>query len=150
MEIKQFSKEVAALMPEMHAEFFKRQPRVLMKGRLSFAQMVLLDILRAKKESNMGEIAKSLGVTKGAVTGLADRLIAVKLVKRTRSKSDRRIVNVHLTTRGIRMAKTLCDFKLKITANLFMNISPKERDSYLMILRKLHDNIVCKKNHDEL
>lgn len=144
MNLREFAKEVAGIIPTIHIELAKRQPDVFLKEKITFPQMVIISLLSGRNNCKMGDIAKILDVTKGAVTGLTDRLIKSGIIKRVRSKSDRRVVYVMLTSKGIRYAKRLNDFKLKIVSGLFSNISQKERAEYLKILRKLKKNIEAK------
>lgn len=144
MDLKNFSKEVAAILPYIHVELLKRQPAELVKSRISFTQMVILGILSRMDNAKMGDLSKTLGVTKSAVTGLIDRLIRAGLVRRSRSKEDRRIVRVSLTSKGMALSKKIDDFKLNGIGSLFSNINQDERMQYLVILRKLRSNIQAK------
>lgn len=137
MNIKEFSKETLAITPAIHARFVKGLPESLIKGRITLAHTVILDMLSIKKECRMSDISKSLGVTKGAVTGFADRLIKTGFLRRARSKSDRRVVNVTLTKNGLAISKKITDYRLKLIKNLFVGISSKERAQYIAILRKI-------------
>ena len=145
MKINEFAKEVAVVMQPIHIYMIKRQPSALMKGKVTFPQMVIIGILHAKKECKMSDVSKILKVTKSAVTGLTDRLIKAGLLKRARSKRDRRVVKIRLTPKGASTARRLNNFTLKVIGGLFSNISQKERAQYLMILRKLQKNIEAKK-----
>jgi len=144
MEIKGFAKEVAAIMPTIHVELVKRQPDFLLKEKMTFPQMIILNILETQKEWKMGDLSRILGVTKGAVTGLTDRLIKAGLLKRARSLKDRRIVHVTLTAKGLKRAQQLKNFRLNLISSLFANISQRERTQYLVIMRKLQKNIRAK------
>ena len=144
MTLKDFSKEVASILPYIHVELLKRQPAELVKSKISFTQMVILGILSKMDNTKMGDLSKTLGVTKSAVTGLIDRLIRSGLARRSRSKEDRRIVRVSLTTKGLNFSKKMDDFKLNSIGSLFSNINQDERVQYLEILRKLRNNIQAK------
>ena len=56
-----------------------------------------LDLLDWAEPLTAGEIARHLGLTSGAVTGLLDRLEAGGWVRRERDAADRRRVFVHLS-----------------------------------------------------
>ena len=144
MEARDFTSEVARILPAIHTELVRRQPDFLLKGKMTFPQMLILDILGGQRECKMTDLARILGVTKSAVTGLTDRLIRSGLLKRMRSKQDRRIVNVALTPKGLDQAKKFKSFRLNMIASMFSTISETERTQYLRILRKLHRNVVSK------
>ncbi|MCQ9207672.1 MAG: MarR family transcriptional regulator [Omnitrophica bacterium] len=144
MEIKKFSREVAGILPQIHVEMLKQQPPALMKSGITFSQMVILGILGGKRDSRMGDLSKTLGVTKSAATGIVDRLLKAGLIRRSRSKADRRVVRIALTSKGRSLSKKIDNFKLNAICGLFSNISQKERMQYLVILRKLGKNIQSK------
>lgn len=69
-------------------------------GQISFAQYGLLFGLAGTDELSARELAEQADLTPGTVTQMLDYLEAAGLVKRTRSKQDRRIVLSALTERG--------------------------------------------------
>ncbi len=146
MAIREFAKEVLTIFPSIHAKVLKGQPAILEKGKITISQMVLLELVHAKKECKMTDVSKVLGVTKSAVTGLTDRLLSMGLLRRTRLRVDRRIVKIRLTPKGINIANKLKNYKLKMIRRLFVNISQKERAQYLGILKKIQKNIQKKEN----
>lgn len=146
MAIREFAKEVLTVFPSIHAKVLKGQPAVLKKGKITISQMVLLELVHAKKECKMTDVSKVLGVTKSAVTGLTDRLLSMGLLRRTRLRVDRRIVKIRLTPKGINIANKLKNYKLKMIRRLFATISQKERTQYLDILKKIQKNIQKKEN----
>lgn len=148
MGLKKFSEELSSIFPYIHVGLIKSDPGVLIKKKLTFPQMVILDILRLKKECKMSDVAGILGVTKSAVTGMADKLIKEGAIKRKRSIKDRRIVRVSLTPKGLNLASQLAEHKLRVIKNLFIDITEKERIQYLNILRKLKKNIQIKAGLD--
>ncbi len=141
MAIREFAKEVLTVFPSIHAKVLKGQPAVLKKGKITISQMVLLELVHAKKECKMSDVSKILGVTKSAVTGLTDRLLRMGLLRRTRLRVDRRIVKIRLTPKGIDIANKLKKYKLKMIRRLFATISQRERSQYLGILKKIQKNI---------
>ena len=144
MDIKEFSREVGSILPQIHVEMLKRQPPALVKSGITFSQMVILGILRGKRDSRMGDLSRTLGVTKSAATGLVDRLLKGGLIRRSRSKADRRVVRIALTSKGRSLSKKIENFKLNTICGVFSNISQNERIQYLRILRKLGKNIQSK------
>jgi DNA-binding MarR family transcriptional regulator len=69
-------------------------------GELSFAQYHLLFGLREHASLSTGDLAATAELTPATVTQMLDALVAMGLVERTRSTSDRRIVMCSLTDRG--------------------------------------------------
>jgi len=148
MKAQEFTKRVASIMPQIHIEIVKRQPQALLTDKITLPQMVIINLLFGRSECKMTDISRVLGVTKSAVTGIIDRLIRLGLIKRMRSKDDRRIVNVMLTPKGITYARKLVDFRYQVIRRLFSNLSHREKAQYLRILTKIHDNIRARANYE--
>ena len=55
----------------------------------------------------VGELAEQMQVAHHSAVGLVDRLAAVRLVRRTPAKADRRRVEVHLTAKGLAVLEKL-------------------------------------------
>ncbi len=146
MNISKFAKEVLTVFPSIHAKLLKGQPTILKKGKITISQMMLLELVHAKRECKMSDVSKALGVTKSAVTGITDRLLRMGLLRRTRLRVDRRIVKIRLRPKGIDIANKLKNYKLKMIRRLFATISQKERTQYLDILKKIQKNIQKKEN----
>ena len=145
MDIKKFSKETIKIITPIHIAFIRLQPNVLTKGKISFPQMVIMEILRLKRTCKMSDVSYALGVTKSAVTGLTDRLIKAGFIQRSRSTHDRRIVNITFTPKGANLARKLYKSKLKTIESLFSGLSSSERSHYLSILKKINRNLSTKK-----
>ncbi|MFH1594204.1 MAG: MarR family transcriptional regulator [Candidatus Omnitrophota bacterium] len=144
MNIRRFSKEISGIMPHIHASLIRALPNEITKGKIGFPQMVIMDILLEKGRCKMSDLSRVIGVTKGAVTGITDRLIAAGLLDRLRSGVDRRIVYTMLTKRGIRISKKIRNHKLNTISALFSSISRGERDQYLRIMKKLQKKMKAK------
>jgi DNA-binding MarR family transcriptional regulator len=60
-----------------------------------------LDVLDWSGPITAGDLARRVGITSGAVTGVIDRLAALGLVERGADPNDRRKVIVHLADDGV-------------------------------------------------
>ena len=89
----------------------------------------------------MSDIANLLSVSMSGVTGLVDRMIKNRLLKRNRSKKDRRIVEITITPRGKKVARSVMQQQYKMIKKMFGKISRDERRKYLNILEKVHKQL---------
>ena len=68
--------------------------------RLSVKQVLALFYL-AQDDITTSYLAKRVGVTSAAATGMIDRMVDRGLVVRHRNRSDRRVITVRITDRGL-------------------------------------------------
>ncbi len=73
----------------------------LNKENVSFPQFFLLTYLASEEYLTMSDIAKKMGHSTAAATGLVDRLEKLFLVERVHATEDRRKIMVHITAKGI-------------------------------------------------
>lgn len=75
---------------------------------LTLPQFVALASLVAREHPcAMSDLTKITLQDPPTMTGIVDRLIRMRLVQRTRSESDRRVVLVHATQTGIRLVRQI-------------------------------------------
>lgn len=72
---------------------------------LTSRQASFLDHLDIAEPVNLKSLAEHLGVTPATACVTVDRLEAMGYLKRTRQKSDRRVVQILLTEAGLRMTE---------------------------------------------
>jgi DNA-binding MarR family transcriptional regulator len=90
------------------------------RAEITPAQAGLLSMLqRAGAPQTPQEIARTLSVTPATVTGALNRLEESGLVARARESADRRVVHVHVTPAGQRVAAAWVDgFRAKLEAGM--------------------------------
>lgn len=91
---------VGYLMHRVVAELSHEIERQLKPSGLTNAQWAPLFMLFAGKASTVSNLARRCNLDAGAMTRLLDRLEAKGLCRKTRSESDRRMVNIELTDAG--------------------------------------------------
>lgn len=72
----------------------------LSRGKLSFPQFFLLTYLESENYLTMSAIAKKMGHSTAAATGLVDRLEKLGFVERVHAAEDRRKILVRITGSG--------------------------------------------------
>ncbi|BBH22855.1 MarR family transcriptional regulator [Paenibacillus baekrokdamisoli] len=97
---------------------------------LSFTQFKVLFKLQAEGAQKVSELAEAMGMTPGAITGIADKLIAEGYIKRSRAEDDRRVVYIELTDKGERMLKQLLISQAE-TMSTFFDKLPDEDIAHL-------------------
>ena len=72
----------------------------LHRGNVSFPQFFLLAYLSSEEYLTMSDIAKKMGHSTAAATGLVDRLEKLMYVERVHASEDRRKIMVRITGKG--------------------------------------------------
>ncbi len=79
----------------------------LNKGNVSFPQFFLLAYLSSEEYLTMSDIAKKMGHSTAAATGLVDRLEKLAYVERVHAAEDRRKIMVRITTKGAELVSKM-------------------------------------------
>lgn len=88
-------------------EFLLNLSKDLSRGNISFAQFYLMSYLSNAKELTMTDIARKMGHSTAAATGLVDRLEKLGYVERMHAAEDRRKVMVSITNKGVELVSKL-------------------------------------------
>ncbi len=87
-------------------------------GNLSYSELKLMRMISEKGSVSMGECARSFGLSNGAVTQMADKLLEEKLIKREEDPSDRRRLMSVLTQKGISVLNDFNRCAVKLSSEL--------------------------------
>ena len=79
----------------------------LNRGNISFPQFFLLTYLSSEDYLTMSAIAKKMGHSTAAATGLVDRLEKLGFVERVHAAEDRRKIMVRITSSGSEIVSTM-------------------------------------------
>ena len=124
---------------------FTHKPDPLIGGTITLQQYIVLDILNCHAILKMKDIAKALRVSLPAVTGLINRLVKLKFVKRVYNKDDRRVIFIEITDLGKKTVKEVDKSRRRMVEKIYGNLSDSERKTYLKIIRKVR-NILYEKH----
>ena len=108
-----------------------RRLRNRMAGRCTLAQFDVLAQLAPADGDESGltqaDLARRLMMSPGNITGLVDRLVRLRWVRRVSSPRDRRSVHIRLTPQGRALvAKVLPEYRRE-AARLFEALDPIEK-----------------------
>ncbi|MGP1483471.1 MarR family winged helix-turn-helix transcriptional regulator [Actinomyces naeslundii] len=94
---------------------------------LTHKQVGLLAVVDADQASSQREIAAQLGVAPSLVVSLVDQLASIGAVRRTRSRTDRRVQVVEITDEGRQLLRLATDAAKKLDADLRKCLSPGDQ-----------------------
>lgn len=110
--------------------------KVAEKG-VTVAEWALMRTLYEKPPTAPSRLAEQMGMTRGAITKLADRLIAKALVGREASVDDGRAQTLALTTRGSALVPELAALADRNDTEFFDCLSADERRTLEVLLRRM-------------
>lgn len=104
---------------------------------ISVAEWVVLRILYDKDAEAPSTIADRLGMTRGAITKIADKLIAKSLIVRAADPEDGRAQALNLTAKGRRIVPELAALADQNDSDFFGNLSVADRKALIRILKEI-------------
>jgi DNA-binding MarR family transcriptional regulator len=122
-------------------EFLLNLSRELNRDNISFAQFFLLGYLATSKELTMTDIARKMGHSTAAATGLVDRLEKLGYMERTHAIDDRRKVLVRITSRGLELVSRLRDELQNQVAAAMSETSSEDAASFMTSYRTLDTSV---------
>ena len=106
---------------------------------VTVAEWVLMRQLLDVDALSPSRLAERMGMTRGTVSKLADRLIAKSLVVRADDPEDRRAQTLSLTPAGRALTPTLAALADRNDAEFFGDLEPEDRAVLARILRAIVD-----------
>lgn len=110
--------------------------RKLADKDVTVAEWALLRVLHSQEPTPPSRLAERMGLTRGAVTKLADRLTAKGLVARQANLSDGRAQTLELTPKGASFVPELAALADQNEAECFAHLSDDDRRTLERILRE--------------
>lgn len=119
-----------------HEDFFPKTAY-----NLSGSHILILTYLNKVGNCTVSDITNHLGITSGGGTVLTNNLLKHNLIDCYRSKRDRRVVLLSLTSEGEEIVKQIINERSTNFVKMFKNLDDAEIDQILNIFRKLSDNL---------
>jgi DNA-binding MarR family transcriptional regulator len=107
---------------------------------LTLAQFNLLVSLKFREGVNQNDLARHLGVTKGNIVGLLDRLSRRDLVERVPVEGDLRVNRPRLTPAGRKLIEETLPEQLDLVVKMMQPLSPRELDTLEHSLKRLEES----------
>lgn len=106
---------------------------------VTVAEWVLLRAMFETGPANPSQLAGSLGMTRGAVSKLVERLCRKKLARRASSAGDRRYQTVALTPAGRKLVPALARLADENDREFFGHLRPEQKAMVVSLLRDIVD-----------
>ncbi|HEU0274743.1 MAG TPA: MarR family transcriptional regulator [Candidatus Udaeobacter sp.] len=138
-EIRADAERLSHIILEMQRCFVLHLCKQLAPGNVSFPQFFLLAYLDRKEVLSMSEIAKKMGHTTAAASGLVARLENLRYVMRSGARDDRRKVMVCITPKGSALVRRIREEMVGNIMKILDHLTPNEQKAWLQIYSKIYD-----------
>ncbi len=104
---------------------------------VTVAEWVLMRQMHSAGAANPSQLADSVGMTRGAISKLIERLCRKELVSRSSVEGDRRYQTVELTAAGKRLVPVLARLADENDREFFGHLQPEELNQLVGVLRDI-------------
>lgn len=111
--------------------------RKLLASGVTVAEWVVMREMFDDEETSPGLLAERIGMTRGGVSKLVDRLVTKKFATRRERSDDRRFQSIALTAAGRRLIPQLADLADENDEEFFHPLSASERAALIATMKKL-------------
>jgi len=109
---------------------------------VGISQILVLNQLRENGPEKQSRLAKRLGYTPGAMTGIANKLTQERYAKRVYDERDRRMILLDITKKGEDLLDEAQKQAQKMREDLYSVLTEKEINELITIQRKLLDHVM--------
>lgn len=110
--------------------------RKLAARDVTVAEWALLRVLHGRAPTSPSQLADEMGMTRGAITKLADRLLAKSLIARESSPDDGRSHTLRLTAKGSNLVPKLAALADENESECFAHLAGTDRKALRRILQQ--------------
>lgn len=103
---------------ELSAVINRHQEIVQRRFKVTAVEIDILKLLDTEGDKKMKDIGDRVRVKLSNLTNIIDRLETQKLVKRVNSKTDRRSIYVHISTKGKKLLADYADFLRELSTRM--------------------------------
>ena len=111
--------------------------RKLLLSGVTVAEWVVMREMFDEEATSPGVVAERIGMTRGGVSKLVDRLVGKELVTRQDRSDDRRFQSIALTAAGRRLLPRLATLADQNDEEFFHPLSARERTALVAAMKKL-------------
>ena len=140
------AERLSHIILEMQRCFVLHLCKELAPGNVSFPQFFLLAALDHKEVLTMSAIARKMGHTTAAASGLVARLENLGYVVRSSAREDRRKVMVCITEKGSALVRRIREEMVGNLMKVMTHLTTAEQKAWLQIYSKIYD--YCQTNDD--
>ena len=124
----------------MHLQIVLRSR--LQDHNLSTAQWYLLRVLWEEEGLSQRELSERVCTTEPTTQSALSRMEKQVIVKRVRSKTDRRANHIYLTKKGRKLEPKLIPYAMDVNVLASKNIPKKDIKAFTKVIQKIRANVI--------
>ena len=125
--------ELIAVLVKVYFKDFENS--ITLPNGLNHTHIRTLIFLCFKDDCPMSVISEKANIEKGSFTPVANKLIRLGYIEKRRDNIDKRIYNLHLTTKGKKFAKELSKEHMEHIENLLSGLSSEDKQNYFKAIK---------------
>jgi MarR family transcriptional regulator, organic hydroperoxide resistance regulator len=111
------------------------------RANLTGPQLTVVKILETIGDLSLSELSDKIRSQNSTVTGIIDRMEREGLVQRVRSHEDRRVIRIHLTEKGAKLARDIPVEPMEVLRSALGGLTPHETKDFLRVMTKVAKRI---------
>jgi MarR family transcriptional regulator, organic hydroperoxide resistance regulator len=136
-EIKSDVDQVLETIIYLYTESRRITKELARRADLTGPQLTVVKMLEQIGDLSLSELSERIRAQNSTVTGIIDRMEREALVTRERSKEDRRVVYIKLTSKGRKLAEEIPVEPMEIFRGALEVLTPAETRELVKILGKV-------------
>lgn len=136
-DIKSDVDQVLEAIIYLYTESRRITKELARRADLTGPQLTVVKMLEQIGDMSLSELSDKIRAQNSTVTGIIDRMEREELVKRERSKEDRRVVFIRLTAKGRELAREIPVEPMEIFRSALESLSAQEMRDLMRIMTKL-------------
>ncbi len=138
LSLNEIAEQLSVVMPRFIRHMY---PHMYKSIDVPPAQVFVLLTVQEEKTCNLTDLSHILDITAPTASGLVDRLVKKKYLKRLQNQKDRRAVNITLTQSGEQLIKKFQKNVLEMWKKNLKSFAPEERMGPLLFIKQLLKDI---------
>ncbi|WP_297636117.1 MarR family transcriptional regulator [uncultured Clostridium sp.] len=133
--------DIAILIKDIDSTIYSSVLKQLKKFDLTPQQMNIMRYLGHKREMTVSEICEAMGLTKGTVSGILNRMDKQGYIIKRKNLEDKRNTYISFTEEGKILAKEVMKYFNEAYEKVFINIESSKLDEFKTILEEISQKI---------
>jgi MarR family transcriptional regulator, organic hydroperoxide resistance regulator len=133
--------EILKILVFLYTENRRFTKQLAARASLTGPQLTVVKMLETMGDLSLSELSDAIRAQNSTVTGIIDRMEREGIVERARSTEDRRVVRIHLTDKGKKLAAEIPIEPITIFRAALESLSPTEARELLKMVNKISSRV---------